>query len=692
MNQANSCPTIDEYEAAFDGSEDESRLAALEEHLAHCKTCQQKLESRPTDPNLINALQSRAVSEPSEKPDPALGGMLARLEDMASQFTPAGFDLSFSADGLADPETATRSSYEPADLQQMGVYRVVRLLGAGGMGLVYLAEDEVLRRQVAVKVLRPRLARKTRAREGFLREARAMASLKHDNVVTVFQVGETTGPGGETIPFLAMELLEGESLADWIRREGPLPAGWIPGIGRQAAGGLAAAHACGVVHRDIKPGNLWLEAPSWWTDMPKADRPPLPTVARIKVLDFGLAQPTGEESIDDNRTILGTPAYMPPEQAAGKEVNHRADLFSLGVVLYELTTGRRPYPREKQTDIPAYATPPRVTDLARNVPPVLADLIHRLISPNPADRPETAREVQQALIPLTNTGMDETIPIHAETRRPAPVRKQRRLPASVLMGLLSLAAVILMVRNLPRSPEPAKSNITAAEALIPDGPPDDAWVRAVSKLPLEKQPAVVIAKLQELNPDFDGQVNRISYQNGTVTDFSILTDEVSDIRPIRVFTELKSLQVVGSEPGKGKLADLTPIRSMKLTTLNIWQNPDLADVSPARGMSLTLFQAGDTAVKDISPLQGMPIGTLAVNNCRVEDLAPVRSMPQLRLLRCDGCPISSLKPVLNSTIRSLLFTRRPERGDDELLKQLTKLEQINGLSANDFRKMHLTTP
>lgn len=667
------------------GQLDDTLAAKLEEHIGTCSDCQRVLDRLTAGDRLTDALRhgSRPPTEPALA-DPGVDAMVARLEDMARQFTPAGFDLSVSPESLGEADSFPSN---PAHPDQMGVYRILQLLGAGGMGLVYLAEDEVLRRRVAVKVLRPRLARKTRAREGFLREARAMAALKHDNVVTVFQVGEANGANGTPVPFLAMELLEGESLADWLRREGAIAPAWAARLGRQAADGLAAAHARGVVHRDIKPGNLWLEAPPGWTDLPPTQRPPLPAVARLKVLDFGLAQPAGGDGGENGSVVLGTPAYMPPEQAAGGEVDHRADLFSLGVVLYELVTVRQPFLREGRRPAPTYPSPVPVTAIVPEIPRDFADLIQQLLSPEPADRPESARQVAQKLAALTSRSPDDTVPIAAALTTASPIRK-RRSRSWVVIG--TLAAVIMGGWITVRTLTPAIIS-PSSNPLTQPGPPNEEWVRAVAALPVDRQPGAVVAKLRELNPEYDGEVNRLGFEDGRVTEFAILTDAVSDIRPIRALAGLRHLNLIGSAPGRGRLTDLSPIHGLPLKVLNIWQNPRLVDLSPARGMSLTLFQAGDTAVEDLSPLVGMPIDILAVNNCRVRDLTPVHTMPKLRYLRFDGCPVATLMPLVGSKVRELRFEFNPARGDAAALQQMTQLNAINGIPASEFRRHHLTS-
>jgi serine/threonine protein kinase len=175
---------------------------------------------------------------------------------------------------------------------ELGGFRVLRLLGAGGMGLVLEAEDVRMRRRVALKVLRPAIAREPQARERFLREARAAGKLSHDHVLTVHQVGEDNG-----VPFLAMPLLRGETLEQRLQRERRLPLPEVLRIGREIAEGLAAAHEQGLIHRDVKPANVWLEAPK----------------GRVKLLDFGLARAqSGEARLTATDAAIGTPSPSAP--------------------------------------------------------------------------------------------------------------------------------------------------------------------------------------------------------------------------------------------------------------------------------------------------------------------------------------------------------------------------------------------
>jgi len=262
---------------------------------------------------------------------------------------------------------------------------VVRKLGQGGMGVVMLAEDLRLGRQVALKVMQPRYASDEVMRQRFLREARAMAAIKSDYVVTVYEVGVASG-----LPFLAMELLQGESLESYRQRLGRVPIESILRFGRQAAQGLAAAHDQGVIHRDIKPSNLWIESPN----------------SRLKILDFGLARAVHDSAQDSIAgKVIGTPAFLAPEQARGDAVDHRADLFSLGCVLYWLAANELPFRGvDLMSTLMALAThePPPVSALSDEVPQAVSDLIMRMLRKNPAERLATGQEVVDLIRQLEN--------------------------------------------------------------------------------------------------------------------------------------------------------------------------------------------------------------------------------------------------------------------------------------------------
>jgi predicted Zn finger-like uncharacterized protein len=282
-----------------------------------------------------------------------------------------------------DPEIARMLAppQGPGELGRLGAYRVLKVLGAGGMGVVFQAEDLQLKRLVALKAMRTALGTVPTSRGRFSQEAQAAAAIQHDHIVTVYQVGEDRG-----VPFLAMQFLQGETLESRLKRVGRLPVATALRVGREIAEGLSAAHLVGLIHRDIKPSNIWLEAGR----------------DRVKILDFGLARVAyGDSSLTQSGVLVGTPAYMAPEQArGGSSTEARSDLFSLGCVLYRICTGELPFKgSDTLATLTALATtqPPRVDRLNPDVPPTLADLIARLLAKTPEQRPASAQAVVEAI-------------------------------------------------------------------------------------------------------------------------------------------------------------------------------------------------------------------------------------------------------------------------------------------------------
>ena len=303
-------------------------------------------------------------------------GGRASSHSAASRVSSGGTSSGSREASFSSPGNLASAGDWAEQLKQLGEFRVLQKLGQGGMGVVLLAEDLRLGRQVALKVMQPRYASDEVMRQRFLREARAMAAIKSDYVVTVYEVGISGG-----LPFLAMELLRGESLESHRERLGRVPLDGILRIGRQTAQGLAAAHSQGVIHRDIKPSNLWIEAPN----------------ARVKILDFGLARAVDDAAqVSIAGKVIGTPAFMAPEQARGDTVDHRADLFSLGCVLYWLAANELPFKGvDLMSTLLALAThePPPVSALSADVPKGVSDLIMRLLRKNPDERLGSGQEI-----------------------------------------------------------------------------------------------------------------------------------------------------------------------------------------------------------------------------------------------------------------------------------------------------------
>jgi eukaryotic-like serine/threonine-protein kinase len=404
-------------------------------------------------------LAAKPASDPAktEIGGPALGGLDDNdLSGTARQAAAAPTSHAGDEDTLAPRPAGRALSFaflsppkEPNELGRLGHYRILRLLGQGGMGIVFEAVDTNLQRSVALKVMKPESAQDEPSRQRFLREARALATLKSDHIVTVHQVGQTNN-----LPFLAMEFLRGEPLDEWLkRRRRPLLAE-ILRLGIEIGRGLMAAHACGLIHRDIKPGNVFLETAPSNQSSDIAERPTvvqsrmrledaaactlLPSAFRVKILDFGLAHITRDRSnLTDPGLVIGTPGYMAPEQVEGKEVDARSDLFSLGCILYELSTGVQPFAAANSVAIlMAVLTreprPPR--ELNPALPAALAALIERLMAKDPQRRPASARAVVAALeaIGTPDRGSSQAPPVDAAQRW------RRRAPG---LALLSAALI-----------------------------------------------------------------------------------------------------------------------------------------------------------------------------------------------------------------------------------------------------------
>ncbi len=290
-------------------------------------------------------------------------------------------------------------------------YRINTAIGAGGMGEVYRATDVKLGREVALKVLPPDMAGDSERLARFQREARALAALNHPHIVTIYSVEESDG-----VHFLTMELVEGQSLDHRIP-EGGLPVQQIVEIAGALADALAVAHGKGIVHRDLKPANVMVTEEG-----------------RIKVLDFGLAKEIrAANSSDATMTsaghtevglVMGTPRYMSPEQIAGRTLDHRTDIFSLGIILYEMSTGWRPFAGTSSAELASAIlrdTPPLVTDLRANLPADLARIIQRCLEKSAGDRFQSARDIRNELRGI-NTANAEASPPSSTTptgRRPA---------------------------------------------------------------------------------------------------------------------------------------------------------------------------------------------------------------------------------------------------------------------------------
>jgi hypothetical protein len=341
-------------------------------------------------------------------------------------------------------------SDKPGVLGRLGHYEVREVIGRGGMGVVLKVFDENLHRVVAIKVMAPQLAASATARQRFTREARAQAAVAHEHVVTIHAVEEANG-----LPYIVMQFVAGQSLQDRLDKTGPLPVAEVLRIGMQAASGLAAAHAQGLVHRDVKPANILLEN----------------GVERVKLTDFGLARAADDASLTQSGQVAGTPQYMSPEQAEGRPVDARSDLFSLGSVLYATCAGRPPFRASTSMAVlkrvcEEAATP--VREVNPEVPGWLADVIAKLHAKDPAGRFQSAAEVADLLgRHLAHVQHPSVIPLPVAETPAAPGRPGRR----GRRWAAAAAVLVLLVAGLGTTEATGITKIRATVIRIftPDG-------------------------------------------------------------------------------------------------------------------------------------------------------------------------------------------------------------------------------
>ncbi|MFO0919939.1 MAG: serine/threonine-protein kinase [Planctomycetaceae bacterium] len=337
--------------------------AALDEvsaHLSDCPACQQELESLAAGKEWWDEA-SRRLSQ----------GGAEHTHDWSDDDS-----LHFATDFAVD---FLEPSSDPAFLGKLGEYEISEVIGRGGMGIVLKGFQKELHRHVAVKVLAPHLASSGAARKRFAREAQATAAVVHPHVMAIHSVNATA-----KLPYLVMPFVPCESLQQRLNRNGSLDMKDVLRIGLQAAHGLAAAHAQGIVHRDVKPANILLET----------------NVDRVLLTDFGLARAVDDATLTRTGVIAGTPQFMSPEQANGDAIDHRSDLFSLGGVLYALCTGRPPFRAETTFGVlrRIRETSPRpIREINPDIPDWLERIVLKLLEKQAADRFATAQEVAALL-------------------------------------------------------------------------------------------------------------------------------------------------------------------------------------------------------------------------------------------------------------------------------------------------------
>ncbi|MFO0679451.1 MAG: protein kinase [Polyangiaceae bacterium] len=432
--------------ALVDGSLAESRRTEVEAHMASCTECRALVSELAKDEHLG---RGATVSAPDAGPAPA-------------------------------PKAASDGKEPLAEGDLVGgKYRVLRRLGAGGMGIVLAAEHEVLRQKVALKVLSPEVMFHPGASARFVREARAAAGLASEHVVRVHDVG-TLDSGA---PYIVMEMLEGRDLATWLAEDGPMSEREAVDVVLQACRGLAEAHARGIIHRDLKPANLFA--------CPRPDAPPL-----VKILDFGIAkaaEDVGSSSggLTSSHVVLGSPRYMAPEQIeSSRSVDARADIWSLGGILYELVVGK---PAFEETSMLALCTRiatgpvPSVRAARPGISNAFDAVVSRCLAKDPEARFPSVRALEDALR-LVKDAPSHVASSQAPPSKPpagAATRTRVGIAVTAMSALfVGLLATWFVARGNAPTPAPVPSSpvaaTTAPAAMASSGPADTSTAAAVT--------------------------------------------------------------------------------------------------------------------------------------------------------------------------------------------------------------------
>jgi serine/threonine protein kinase len=654
----------------------------------------------PAEDIFFNALEKAVPAERAAYLDEACAGnesLRRRVEAMLAAHPQVGQFLERpieEAEGMAvlgavENAAANLSflspSSEAGSLGRLDHYEILEVVGHGSTGVVLRARDTKLLRIVALKVLAAPLAVSGTARKRFAREARAAAAVRDEHVIDIHAVRDEA-----PVPYLVMEYIEGCNLEALLRKGGPLEVKEVLRIGMQVARGLAAAHQQGLIHRDVKPANILLEN----------------GVQRVKLTDFGLARAADDASLTQTGFIAGTPLYMAPEQAAGEPIDARADLFSLGSVLYELCTGRPAFRAATTVAVikrVSEETPRPIREVNPDIPEFVCRVIEHLHAKKATERPASALEVADLLARLL-AELQQSNSIGHVVSLPGRQTGWKRAPREWFHRWFWVAAaLVVLVAGLGVGEATGVTDVrgTAIRLISPDGTlaveVDDSAVSVT----VDGSDVVITgagAKEIRLKP---GQYKVEASKNGKLVRQELVTVTRNGRQVVRISQETvpltsaevwgKSVAVLPAEKqveaverrlrelnpefrgnveslildGKvwrlgfltDRVTDISPVRALEgLKWLDCGGSAPrkgrLTDLTPLCGMRLMRLRCEESHVTDLEPLRGMPLEYLHVQNTGVVSLSPLEGM-KLVSLTIQGTPVSDLKPLRGMPLKWL---------------------------------------
>ena len=579
----------------------------------------------------------------------------------------------------------------------LGTYQIQREIGRGGMGVVYLAHEQSLQRAVAAKVLAPHLAQDEAYVARFVREARAVAQLDHPNIVTVHSVGEQDG-----LYYIAMQYVKGRSLAQLIREKGPLDWRRALDITRQAAEALAEAHKQGIIHRDIKPDNIMVDE-----------------TGRVRVMDFGLARAMAASTkLTADGAQLGTPMYMSPEQINGDPVDTRTDIYSLGVTLFEMLTGRPPFQADTPMALMFQITQkplPNVRQLNMAVPEVVTAVVTGMTAQQAGQRYPSAQVLSEHLdsvlsgssrLPEHAAGSPAGVELDAQLRsdilggdsvletpqatpaagpnNPAGTPPRRRrlvwIALAVVSGTLIIAALIHLAM---------RGDADQDTVLVPDANLEAALRQAIGKSAGSITNSD-LAGLEKLEANKLGIARLDGLEHCTdLAELQLRSNNLRDIQALRTLSKLKKLWI---DSYTNEIDDITPISALtQLEGLCVGADPFFGDLTPlSRLTNLTYLDidAGERPFRDISPLSGLSKLTgIHMTHNKVADLSPLSALDELTLLDVGDNQARDITPLSGLSNLKELWLYSNQISD---IGALSKLEDLETLVLSDNQISDIT--